>query len=152
MKLVTGRVGDWVNSITNSPIHQLTNSPTHQLTNSPTSLFHRDFEQRGGPAAAEALTAVAGVIVRGEMQHVIARLAEGGRGGGLAAEEPLALRHLRDLRPRLVELHLARTAIFRPPQADRRTIGRRTGAGAARVLHVVGDEERQLERLAHGGR
>src|SRR5262245_57565058 len=40
------------------------------------SLFHADFEQRRRPAAAETAAAVAGVVVRGEVQDVVAGFAE----------------------------------------------------------------------------
>src|SRR2546428_10534131 len=42
----------------------------------PALLFNADLEESGRPAAAESAAAIAGVVVRGEMQDVVAGLRE----------------------------------------------------------------------------
>src|SRR5437867_4505729 len=50
------------------------------------SRLHRDLDHAVSPTALESAAAVAGPVVGHHPQHVLARLAEGGRGGSAASE------------------------------------------------------------------
>ena len=67
----------------------------------------------GGPAALKAAATLAGVIVRGDVQHVVARLAERDVGRRFPVEgRGTASRRLFDLRLRLIERHTPGPAVF----------------------------------------
>src|SRR5262249_6402553 len=75
----------------------------HQRAPTRALRFDGDLDEAGGPAAAETLTAVAGIIVGDHMQDVVAGLAELHVRCCLAAERGAAARLLLDGRLGLVE-------------------------------------------------
>src|SRR5271163_3937250 len=103
------------------------------------SRHDRDLEQTGGPAALEsAAAAIAGVIVHGDVQYIVAGFAERNVRRRLPAKRNLLIARYRqpfDTGPRFVERHGAGPPVSRPDQRHRWTwLGHRR-VGIARVLH-----------------
>ena len=80
----------------------------------------RDLDQRGRPAALKPAAAVARIVVRGDVQHVVAGFAEGRHRRRFAAERGSAAGQLLDRWIRLVEGYLSRSPELRPQEPDRR--------------------------------
>src|SRR5438270_358701 len=100
--------------------------------------FDGNLHKAGGPAALKAAATFAGVVVRGDMQHVLARLAERDVSRCLPAEgrgTASRRRRLLDLRLRLIERH--RPDEY-PELPARKEMRRLPQIGPTRLEPVVG--------------
>src|ERR1041384_6887165 len=77
-------------------------SPCGYSESRPTLRRYADLDERRRPAADLTRSAFAGVVVRGDVQHVVSRLLEGRVGGRLPAERLIQRAAREDLGGRLV--------------------------------------------------